>query len=50
MVAFLAASSNITGDVALASDHWTALQTLLEMRGGSASLGWNGALALILQM
>jgi hypothetical protein len=50
MVAFLAASGNITGDIAPTRSHWTALRTMLDMRGGWEVLGWNGALAHIIQM
>jgi hypothetical protein len=39
---------NITGDVAGGQVHWGALQEMVRMRGGLHSLGWNGALELLI--
>ncbi|OAL49302.1 hypothetical protein IQ07DRAFT_645272 [Pyrenochaeta sp. DS3sAY3a] len=50
MVGFLAASGNITGDVAADQLHTIALKRMISLRGGLSSLGWEGALAMLISV
>jgi hypothetical protein len=41
---------NITGNAEEVQIHWGAIEQMLKMRGGMHSLGWNGALELLLTL